>query len=117
MTVFNIKEGIERIQALQARAQELFEQIDYLVQSKVQTLETQLQQIQSGSCSFAPAEDHVTRYFVDAFCIDQVRTFPQKHPRCETDKFDFVLKQMSRQKTKLLVAMDRDCSWQEFHIL
>lgn len=47
----------ERIQALQARAQELFEQIDYLVQSKVQTLETQLQQIQSGSCSFAPAED------------------------------------------------------------
>ena len=25
---------------------------------------------------------------------DQVRTFPQKHPRCETDKFDFVLKQM-----------------------
>lgn len=48
------------------------------------------------------------RYFVDAFCIDQVRTFPQKHPRCETDKFDFVLKQMSRQKTKLLVAMDRD---------
>jgi len=47
----------ERIQALQARQQELLEQIDLLVQSKVEILETQLQQIQSGNCPFAPSED------------------------------------------------------------
>ncbi|CAE7740529.1 trim71 [Symbiodinium pilosum] len=47
----------ERVQALQARQQELMEQIDLLVQSKVETLESQLRQIQSGNCPYAPAED------------------------------------------------------------
>jgi len=48
------------------------------------------------------------KYFVDIFCVDQVRQFPQRNPRCETDKFDFVLQELSRRSTKLLVAMDRD---------
>ncbi|CAE7347362.1 unnamed protein product, partial [Symbiodinium necroappetens] len=48
---------LERIQALQARQRELLEQIDQLVQTKVENLETQLRQIQSGSCPPAPAED------------------------------------------------------------
>jgi len=47
----------ERIQALQARQQELLEQIDTLVNAKLQTLSEQLQQIQSGACPFALSED------------------------------------------------------------
>eukprot|EP00930_Biecheleria_cincta_P027534 TRINITY_DN19325_c0_g1_i1.p1 TRINITY_DN19325_c0_g1~~TRINITY_DN19325_c0_g1_i1.p1 ORF type:complete len:1485 (+),score=400.89 TRINITY_DN19325_c0_g1_i1:141-4595(+) len=48
------------------------------------------------------------RYFVDVFCVDQVRKFPEGDPRCETDKFDFIMHEMKRQDVKVLVAMDRD---------
>mmetsp|Transcript_3944 Transcript_3944/g.6490 ORF Transcript_3944/g.6490 Transcript_3944/m.6490 type:complete len:561 (-) Transcript_3944:49-1731(-) len=46
----------ERIQALQARQQELIEQIDCLVQTKLETLTEQLQQIQGGTCPYAPGD-------------------------------------------------------------
>lgn len=46
----------ERIQALQARQQELIEQIDSLVQTKLETLSEQLQQIQGGTCPYAPGD-------------------------------------------------------------
>lgn len=46
----------ERIQALQARQQELVEQIDSLVLTKLETLTEQLQQIQGGTCPYAPGD-------------------------------------------------------------
>lgn len=48
------------------------------------------------------------RYFVDVFCVDQARKFPEGDPRCETDKFDFTMHEMKRRDVKVLVAMDRD---------
>eukprot|EP00440_Ansanella_granifera_P070702 gb/GFBE01076727.1/.p1 GENE.gb/GFBE01076727.1/~~gb/GFBE01076727.1/.p1 ORF type:complete len:565 (+),score=103.31 gb/GFBE01076727.1/:1-1695(+) len=47
----------QRIGALQARQTELLEKIDMLVQSKVETLNLQLYQIQSGTCMPAPPQD------------------------------------------------------------
>lgn len=48
------------------------------------------------------------RYFVDMFCIDQANRLPRMNPRCETDKVDFVIQELSRKEVKLVVAMDRD---------
>eukprot|EP00931_Biecheleriopsis_adriatica_P101708 TRINITY_DN76794_c0_g1_i1.p1 TRINITY_DN76794_c0_g1~~TRINITY_DN76794_c0_g1_i1.p1 ORF type:complete len:1528 (+),score=506.88 TRINITY_DN76794_c0_g1_i1:85-4668(+) len=48
------------------------------------------------------------RYFVDVFCIDQAKKYPEGDPRCETDKFDFVMSELSKREVKVLVTMDRE---------
>jgi len=67
-----------RVEALQARQDELLTDIDALTQAKVKTLETQLHAIRGGVCPPAPSEDPDTepiegRYLLNADAVISFR--------------------------------------------
>lgn len=47
-------------------------------------------------------------YFIDVLCVNQFKKHPLGDPRCENDKFDLVLEEMSSRGCKALLTVDQD---------